>query len=51
MEKYKTIRPQLAGAALVFLAECDGFDVIFTLDRRDFSGYRASRKRVFRIIP
>ncbi len=51
MEKYKTIRPQLADAALVFLAERDGFEVIFTLDRRDFSGYRAGRQRVFRIIP
>ena len=51
MEKYRNIRPQLADAALVYLAERDGFDVIFTLDRRDFSVYHASRKRAFRIIP
>jgi len=51
MEKYKTIRPQLADAALVHLAERDGFDTIFTLDRRDFSVYRAGRRRAFRIIP
>jgi predicted nucleic acid-binding protein len=51
MEKYRNIRPQLADAALVFLAERDGFDVIFTLDRRDFSVYQAGRKRAFRIIP
>ena len=51
MEKYRSIRPQLADAALVYLAERDGFDVVFTLDRRDFSVYQAGRKRAFRIIP
>jgi predicted nucleic acid-binding protein len=51
IEKYKNIRPQLADAALVYLAERDGFEVIFTLDRRDFSVYQAGRKRAFRIIP
>jgi hypothetical protein len=51
MEKYKNIRPQLADAALVYLAERDGFVVIFTLDRRDFSVYQAGRKRAFRIVP
>jgi predicted nucleic acid-binding protein len=51
IEKYRNIRPQLADAALVYLAEHDGFDVIFTLDRRDFSVYQAGRKRPFRIIP
>ncbi len=51
MEKYRYIRPQLADAALVYLAERDGFDVIFTLDQRDFSVYQAGRKRAFRIIP
>jgi len=51
MEKYKNIRPQLADLALVYLAERDGFDFIFTLDRRDFSVYQAGRKRAFHIIP
>jgi predicted nucleic acid-binding protein len=51
MEKYRSIRPRLADAALVYLAERDGFDVVFTLDRRDFSVYQAGRKRAFRIIP
>lgn len=51
MEKYKNIRPQLADAALVYLAERDSFDTIFTLDRRDFSVYHAGRERAFRIIP
>jgi hypothetical protein len=47
----RNIRPQLADAVLVYLAERDGFDVIFTLDRRDFSVYHAGRKHAFRIIP
>jgi hypothetical protein len=51
MEKYRNIRPQLADAALVYLAERDGFEVILTLDQRDFSVYHAGRKRAFRIIP
>ncbi len=51
MKKYEDIRPQLADAALVYLAERDGIDTVFTLDRRDFSVYRAARKRPFRIIP
>lgn len=51
MEKYRNIRPQLADAALVYLAERDGFDTIFTLDRRDFSVYQAGRKGAFHIIP
>jgi hypothetical protein len=45
------IRPQLADAALVYLAGREGIDTIFTLDRRDFSIYRATRGRSFRIIP
>ncbi len=51
MKKYEDIRPQLADAALVYLAERDGIDTVFTLDRHDFSVYRAARKRPFRIIP
>jgi uncharacterized protein len=51
MEKYRNIRLQLADAALVYLAERDEFDTIFTLDRRDFSVYQAGRKGSFHIIP
>jgi predicted nucleic acid-binding protein len=51
MEKYKSIRPQLADAALIYLAKRDAIDVIFTLDRRDFSIYQTGRKGAFRIIP
>jgi predicted nucleic acid-binding protein len=51
IEKYKNIRPQLADATLVYLADRDVFDAIFTLDRRDFSVYQTGRKGAFRIIP
>lgn len=51
MKKYADIRPQLADAALVYLAERDGIDTIFTLDQRDFSVYRSGRRRPFRILP
>ena len=51
MKKYESIRPQLADAALVYLARRDEIDTIFTLDRRDFSVYRSARERPFRILP
>jgi predicted nucleic acid-binding protein len=51
VEKYKSIRPQLADAALVYLAGRERIDTIFTLDRRDFSIYRTSRGRSFHVLP
>ena len=51
MKEYEDIRPQLADAALVYLAAREGIDTIFTLDRRDFGVYRSARKRAFRIVP
>jgi hypothetical protein len=51
LKKYEDLRPQLADASLVYLANRDGIDTIFTLDRRDFSVYRSARKKPFRIIP
>jgi hypothetical protein len=51
LKKYENLRPQLADASLVYLANRDGVETIFTLDRRDFSVYRSARKKPFRIIP
>ncbi len=51
MKRYEGIRPQLADAALVYLADRERIETIFTLDRRDFSVYRTARKRAFRIVP
>jgi predicted nucleic acid-binding protein len=51
MKQYEDIRPQLADAALVYLAMRERIETIFTLDQRDFSIYRSGRKRAFRIVP
>lgn len=51
LEKYESIGPQLADAALVYLAGRERIETIFTLDRRDFSIYRTARGRSFRILP
>ena len=51
MRKYGNLRPQLADAMLVHLADRENIRTIFTLDRRDFSVYRAGRKSSFRIVP
>lgn len=51
MTRYASARPDLADACLVYLAEREGIDTIFTLDRRDFSIFRLKGKRAFTIIP
>ncbi|HKS76233.1 MAG TPA: PIN domain-containing protein [Terriglobales bacterium] len=51
MKRYAQIRPQLADAALLYLAQREGIDTIFTLDRRDFSVYRSAQRRPFRLVP
>jgi predicted nucleic acid-binding protein len=50
-KRYEDIRPQLADAALVYLASREKIETIFTLDRRDFSIYRSARRSSFRIVP
>lgn len=50
MKRYEDIRPQLADAALVYLADREKIETIFTLDQRDFSIYRVGRKP-FHIVP
>jgi predicted nucleic acid-binding protein len=51
LKTYASLRPHLADAALVHLAERDQMLTIFTLDRRDFTVYRLSRNRRLRLIP
>jgi len=51
MRRYEDIHPQLADLVLVYLANREKIDTIFTLDQRDFSIYRSGRKGTFRIIP
>ena len=51
MRRYRKLDPQIADAALIHLAEREGLDSIFTLDRRDFSVYRLTGGRSIQIIP
>lgn len=51
LERYESAGPQLADAALVYLAEQKQIRTVFTLDRRDFAIYRLSRKRTLTLIP
>jgi len=51
MERYRSLPAQFADAALVYLAEREGVDTVFTLDRRDFSVYRVGSGTPLRIVP
>jgi predicted nucleic acid-binding protein len=50
MAKYRDLPMDLADAALVRVAERDGYRRVFTLDRRDFSAYRIGRE-TFTVLP
>jgi len=49
--RYRKMGAQIADGALIYLAERDGIDTVFTLDRRDFLVYRLSNGRSLRILP
>jgi predicted nucleic acid-binding protein len=51
LRRYQKLGAQLADACLVYLAERDRIDTIFTLDRRDFSVYRYRGNRSFKLLP
>lgn len=51
MRKYRDLPMDLADAALVRVAEREGIDTVFTVDRRDFEVYRLLGRRRFKIIP
>ncbi len=51
LDRYRKLGPQVADAALVYLAEREGIDTVFTLDRRDFSVYRLAGNRSLRLLP
>jgi predicted nucleic acid-binding protein len=51
LDRYQNLGAQLADACLVYLAEREGIDTVFTLDRRDFSVYRYGENRRLKIIP
>lgn len=49
--KYKSLGIQLADASLLHLANREGIDTIFTLDRRDFTVLRLASGKRLRVIP
>ena len=51
LKKYADQNPQLADASLMYVAERKQAEVIFTLDRRDFSIYRRSDNCPLSILP
>jgi uncharacterized protein len=51
LAKYQGLRIQLADASLVHLANREGIETVFTLDRRDFGVLRLARGKKFRVIP
>ena len=51
LAKYQGLGLQLADASLLHLANRDGIETIFTLDRRDFGVLRLARGKKLRVIP
>ena len=51
LKRYQKLGAQLADVCLVYLAETQEIDTVFTLDRRDFSVYRYGKNRHFKIVP
>lgn len=51
MDRYASAGAQMADAALMYLAEREGIDTVFTIDRRDFSVYRTTDGRTLDIVP
>ena len=51
LARYRRLGPQVADAALVYLAERENLDTVFTLDVRDFSIYRLKGNRALRLLP
>jgi hypothetical protein len=51
LTRYGDLSPQLADVALLHLAQRDGLDTVFTLDRRDFSVFRLRGNKRLRLLP
>ena len=49
--QYQGLRPQLADLALLHLAEREGIETIFTLDRRDFTAFKLKDRKTLRLLP
>ena len=51
LARYASAGAQLADAAVMYIAEKERIDTVFTLDRRDFSIYRTTGGKALRIVP
>lgn len=51
LAKYEGLRIQLADASLIHLANREGIEMMFTLDRRDFGVLRLAHGKRLRLIP
>ena len=51
LSKYEGLRIQLADASLVHLANREGIEIMFTLDKRDFGVLRLAHGRRLHLIP
>jgi predicted nucleic acid-binding protein len=51
LQKYADQTPQLADASVMYVAEKENIDLVFTLDRRDFGVYRLARNQPLRLLP
>ena len=51
MRRYQTLGAQLADATLLYLADRERLDTVFTLDRRNFSVYRLAGNRRLCLLP
>ena len=49
--RYRDQAPQLADLTLVYLAQRESLETVFTLDRRDFSVFRRKGKSGFHLLP
>ena len=51
MTRYRDRPMDFADATLVYLAQRENLNTIFTVDRNDFEAYRIHGRRRFRIVP
>lgn len=51
MAKYRDLPMDLADAALVHVAERDGYRRVFTIDERDFAVYRVGGRERLTVLP
>jgi predicted nucleic acid-binding protein len=51
MNRYKDRPMDFADSTLVYLAERESIQVVFTVDQNDFATYRIGGRRRFRVIP